>query len=31
MKFGAQRDPCKHSWVFFRAKFHSKIPYSVEK
>jgi hypothetical protein len=23
--------PCKHSWVFFRAKFHSKSLYSVEK
>jgi hypothetical protein len=31
MKFGAKRDPPASSWVFFRAKFHSKFLYSVEK
>jgi hypothetical protein len=31
MKFGAQRTPLLAQLVFFRAKFHSKIPYSVEK
>jgi hypothetical protein len=30
MSFGAKRDPL-HSWVFFRARIHSKSLYSVEK
>jgi hypothetical protein len=31
MKFGAKRDPLRAQLGFFRAKFHSKSLYSVEK
>jgi hypothetical protein len=31
MKFGAKRDPLLAQLGFFRAKFHSKSLYSVEK
>jgi hypothetical protein len=31
MKFGAKRDPLLAQLGFFRAKFHSKFLYSVEK
>jgi hypothetical protein len=31
MKFGAKRDPLQAQLGFFRAKFHSKYLYSVEK
>jgi hypothetical protein len=31
MKFGAKRDPLLVQLGFFRAKFHSKSLYSVEK
>jgi hypothetical protein len=31
MKFGAKKNPTVLAGVTLRAKFHSKIPYSVEK